>query len=91
MSDFEFDDDKSLANMEKHGIDFYAAQELWNDPDLLEFPAKSDNESRFLLIGHIATKHWSAIVTYRNQRIRLISVRRSRKKEVELYESQGFR
>lgn len=87
MNDFEYDDDKSRANLEKHGIDFDAAQELWDDPDLLEFPAKSDNEPRFLVIGLIATKHWSAIVTYRNERICLISVRRSRPKEVELYES----
>lgn len=87
MNDFEFDDDKSIANLEKHGIDFLSAQELWDDPDLLEFPAKADNEPRFLIIGRIAAKHWSAVVTYRNDRIRLISVRRSRKKEVELYES----
>jgi len=87
MKDFEFDDDKSLGNLEKHGIDFHAAQGLWDDPDLLEFPAKSDNEPRFLVIGQIATQHWSAVVTYRSERIRLISVRRSRKKEVELYES----
>ncbi|MDO8843115.1 MAG: BrnT family toxin [Methylicorpusculum sp.] len=87
MSDFEYDDDKSQANLEKHGIDFHAAQELWDDPDLLEFPAKSDNETRFIVIGRIAAKHWSAVVTYRNEKVRLISVRRSRKKEVELYES----
>lgn len=87
MHDFEYDDDKSQANMEKHGIDFDAAQELWDDPDLLEFPAKSDTEPRFLVIGRIATKHWSAVVTYKNERVRLISVRRSRPKEVELYES----
>lgn len=87
MDDFEFDGDKSQANLEKHGIDFHAAQELWTDPDLLEFQAKSDNEPRFLVIGRIAEKHWSAVVTYRNKRIRLISVRRSRKKEVALYES----
>lgn len=87
MNDFEYDEDKSQANLEKHGIDFDAAQELWDDPDLLEFPAKSDNEPRFLVIGRIATKHWSAVVTYRNERVRLISVRRSRPKEVELYES----
>ncbi len=67
MNDFEYDDDKSRVNLEKHEIDFDAAQELWDDPDLLEFPAKSDNESRFLVIGRIATKHWSAIVTYRNE------------------------
>jgi uncharacterized DUF497 family protein len=87
MGDFEFDDVKSRANLEKHGIDFQAAQELWGDPHLLEFKVKSDNEPRFLVIGCIAKKHWSAIVTYRNDKIRLISVRRSRKKEVELYES----
>jgi len=87
MNDFEYDDDKSQANLEKHGIDFHAARKLWDDPDLLEFPAKSDNEPRFLVIGRIAAKHWSAVVTYRNKKVRLISVRRSRKKEVELYES----
>ncbi|PKM09812.1 MAG: toxin [Gammaproteobacteria bacterium HGW-Gammaproteobacteria-3] len=86
MNDFEYDDDKSSANQEKHGIDFLVAQALWNDPDLLEIRAKSDDEPRFLVIGLIGQKHWSAVVTYRNGKIRLISVRRSRKKEVELYE-----
>ena len=87
MSDFEYDDDKSRANLEKHGIDFLEAQALWNDPDLLEIRAKSDDEPRYLVIGLIGSKHWSAVVTYRNGTIRLISVRRSRKREVELYES----
>mgnify|MGYP005818795097 CR=1 FL=1 len=87
MDEFEFDEAKSQANLEKHGIDFEAAQNLWADPDLLEIRAKSKGEPRFLLIGKIAEKHWSAVVTYRDARIRLISVRRSRKKEVELYES----
>ena len=86
MNDFEYDDDKSAANQEKHVIDFLVAQALWNDPDLLEIRAKSDDEPRFLVIGLIGRKHWSAVVTYRNGKIRLISVRRSRKKEVELYE-----
>ena len=87
MSNFEFDDDKSRANLEKHGIDFLDAQALWKDPDLLEIQATSDDEPRFLAIGLIGPKHWSAVVTYRNEVIRLISVRRSRKREVELYES----
>ncbi|SDB61062.1 hypothetical protein SAMN05660653_03166 [Desulfonatronum thiosulfatophilum] len=87
MIDFEYDDGKSLANLEKHGIDFIDAQALWRDPDLLEIQAKSDDESRFLVIGLIGRKHWSAVITYRNGTIRLISVRRSRKREVELYES----
>jgi uncharacterized protein len=87
MSEFEYDEDKSKVNLEKHGIDFLDAQALWNDPRLLEIQAKSDDEPRFLAIGLIGSKHWSAVVTYRNGAIRLISVRRSRKKEVDLYES----
>lgn len=87
MDEFEFDEQKSETNCDKHGIDFQAAQALWRDPYLLEIRAKSEDEERFLLIGKVGEKHWSAVVTYREGRIRLISVRRSRKKEVELYES----
>jgi uncharacterized DUF497 family protein len=87
MATFEFDEDKSLSNLEKHGIDFHTAQALWEDPDLIEIKAKSKDEPRFLLIGRIMSIHWSAVITYRSENIRLISVRRSRKKEVELYES----
>lgn len=87
MIHFEFDPTKSQKNLEKHGIDFQEAQRLWNDPNLLEIAAKSDDEPRFLLIDVIDDKHWSAVVTHRNGTIRLISVRRSRQKEVEIYES----
>lgn len=87
MDEFEFDEAKSQANLDKHGINFVAAQELWKDPYLLEIRAKSEGEPRFVLIGMIGEKHWSAVVTYREGRIRLISVRRSRKKEIELYEN----
>ena len=87
MDEFEFDEAKSKANQDKHGIDFVAAQKLWQDPCLLEVRAKSEDEPRFVLIGKVSEKHWSAVVTYREGRIRLISVRRSRKKEVEFYES----
>jgi len=85
--DYEFDEKKSAANKEKHGIDFIEAQALWDDTDLLEIPARTQDEPRTLLIGRIAEKHWSAIVTYRDDRIRIISVRRARKEERELYES----
>jgi len=84
---FEFDPNKSLANLLKHGIDFDVAQNLWNDPDLLEIPAKTTDEPRSLVIGKIDGKHWSAVITDRNQIIRLISVRRSRPEEIALYES----
>lgn len=87
MYRFEYDDEKSTLNLEKHGIDFVLAQALWNDPDLIEVQAKSEDEPRFLVIGSIENKQWSAVITYRSNTIRIISVRRSRRSEVELYES----
>ncbi len=87
---FEFDDSKSESNLRKHGISFFDAEALWNDPNLLEIPAKTVDEPRFLVIGMIEQKHWSAVITYRNGKVRLISVRRSRDEEVTLYESQNF-
>ena len=85
--EFEFDQEKSQTNQEKHGIDFIEAQLLWFDDMLLEIPARTTDEPRFLIIGKIGDKHWSAVVTYRQDRTRIISVRRSRKEEVEIYES----
>jgi uncharacterized protein len=84
---FEFDATKSASNRTKHGIDFVEAQKLWHDPMLLEIPAKTEDEQRFLVVGRIDGKHWSAVMTYRGTNIRLISVRRARTEEVELYES----
>ena len=83
---FEFDERKSQTNLEKHGIDFVDAQELWRDPDLIEIPAKTTDEPRSLIVGRIAGKHWSAVVTPRGDSIRIISVRRSRIEEVAIYE-----
>jgi uncharacterized DUF497 family protein len=87
MSAFEFDAVKSETNRIKHGIDFIDAQRLWDDPLLLEIPAKTEDEPRYLVIGLIEDKHWSAVITYRESTIRLISVRRARTEEVTLYES----
>ncbi|MFQ6759336.1 MAG: BrnT family toxin [Deltaproteobacteria bacterium] len=84
---FEFDEKKSSVNKEKHGLDFFEAQALWYDPDVLEIPAKTTDEPRFLLIGRIEGKYWSAVITYRKDTIRIISVRRARVEEVALYES----
>ena len=85
--EFEYDQSKSLSNKAKHGIDFEQAQALWDDPDMLEIPARTRGGSRFFVIGLIGNKHWSGIITYRKNRIRIISVRRSRAEEVEIYES----
>lgn len=84
---FEYDSKKSESNKQKHGINFLDAQRLWDDADLLEIPAKDMDEQRFLVIGRIAGKYWSGVITYRGKNIRIISIRRSRDEEIALYES----
>jgi uncharacterized protein len=86
--EFEFDEAKSLSNAAKHGIDFVAAQQLWLDELLIEIPAKTTGELRSVVIGVIGSKHYSAVITHREGRVRIISVRRSRPKEVALYEGE---
>jgi len=89
--EFEFDPDKSAANKAKHGMDFVEAQALWMDEALVEAPAKTEDEPRFLVIGRIGGRHWSAVCIRRGERTRIISVRRSRKEEVGFYESASIR
>ena len=84
---FEFDNRKGQLNKKKHGIDFIEAQALWEDPDRVQVPGKTIDEPSFIVIGKISDEHWSAIVTHRFDKIRIISVRRSRNEEVEIYES----
>jgi uncharacterized DUF497 family protein len=84
--EFEYDPGKNETNRYKHGIDFLEAQALWDDPDLIEIPVQTIDEPRFLVIGKIDGKHLSGVITYREEKIRIISVRRSRKEEVDIYE-----
>ena len=83
---FEYDPDKSAVNSEKHGIDFDEARALWDDPYLIEAPANVTDEPRFLAVGMIGARHWTAVYTYRSDRVRIISVRRARKQEIDHYE-----
>ncbi|MGH9065273.1 MAG: BrnT family toxin [Acidimicrobiales bacterium] len=85
--EFQFDPAKSAGNEAKHGLDFVQAQELWNDAMRVEVPARTMDEPRWLVIGRVGVQHWSAVVTYRGERTRIISVRRSRPEEVAIHES----
>ncbi len=85
--EFEFDLMKSTTNRKRHGIDFVAAQKLWDDPDAVGFPAKSDDEARFALLVKRRGKVWVAFCTPRTNRIRIVAVRRARPQEEALYES----
>lgn len=82
---FAYDPAKSLANLKKHGIDFIGAQALWSDPDRIEIPARSLDEPRIQVIGRIGDLEWSAFITVRGDRIRIISVRRARDEEKAAY------
>ena len=84
---FEFDENKSKSNKQKHGIDFIKIQALWEDSDRVEIPARTEDEPRYLIIGKIENIMWSVIITYREDKIRIISARRSREREVIIYES----
>jgi uncharacterized DUF497 family protein len=85
--EFEYNETKSKRNKEKHGIDFVEAQLVWDDPERIEIPARTEDEPRYVVIGKIGERHWSIIITYRENKIRIISARRSRKEEIEFYES----
>ena len=85
--DFEYDPEKSRANKAKHGIDFEEAQALWQDERLIEAPARTDDEPRYLVVGRIGNRYWSAVCVRRDVRVRIISVRRAREQEIEHYES----
>ena len=84
--EFEFDERKSRVNRIKHGLDFIEAQAIWLDDDRVEFPTHTKEEDRWVVIGKIADRHWTAITTIRHGRVRIISVRRSRPEEVAIHE-----
>jgi uncharacterized DUF497 family protein len=86
---FEWDPDKSFSNKAKHGIDFASAQDLWEDESRIEIHAPYPLEDRTVLIGRYKRKLWAAVYTLRGDAIRIISVRRARKREVNLYEKEN--
>ena len=86
--EFEFDSSKSNLNQNKHGISFVEAHQIWFDFKRVKIPARTEDELRFIVIGKIKENYWSAVITYRDTKIRIISVRRSRKEEISLDESR---
>jgi len=85
---FDWDEEKSRTNQDKHGIDFETAKNLWLDEDQIEIYAPHPIENRRIIIAKYHNKIWAAIYTIRNDTIRIISVRRARKREVNLYEKE---
>jgi len=85
---FEWDPIKSATNNSKHGMDFESAKDLWRDDNRVEIHVPYPDEERFIIIGKLYNKHWTAVYTMRDTKIRIISVRRSREKEVQLYDNK---
>lgn len=83
---FEFNHLKSFSNKEKHGIDFHEAQQLWLDPERIVIPARTLNEIRYLMVARFNGVYWSVVYTHRGEEIRIISVRKSRQNEKEIYQ-----
>lgn len=84
---FEWDEDKRLSNIRKHGIDFRDAMRVFSDPAAIMFPSRADHgEPRFLAVGRTGTRLVTVVFTRRGNRIRIISARRSRDEERRLYE-----
>ena len=88
---FEFDDDKSRSNRDKHGITFGFASGIWFDRNMVVLQAKTEQEERFLAIGEISDRLWTVVFTMREDRIRIISARRARASERAQYEWQRVR
>lgn len=84
--EFEWDPAKSATNLRKHGISFEDAKRMWDDPYLLEVHLTSEPENRWAALACVNRVHLTAIITYREDRVRIISARRSTKKEAEIYE-----
>jgi uncharacterized DUF497 family protein len=85
---YEGDEGKSRTNQDKHGIDFEAAKNLWLDEDQIEIHAPHPIENRKIIIAKYRNRIWAAIYTIRDDTIRIISVRRARKREMNLYEKE---
>jgi len=86
--EFEWDKNKSTLNSQKHGIDFSTARHIWDDPNRIEILAPYPLEDRIIIIGAYLKKLWTAVYTVRCDKIRVISVRRARKQEAQLYEKE---
>ena len=73
---------------EKHGIDFETAKALWLDEHRIEIDVPHPVEERSVIIAALQGKVWTAVYTMRSDAVRIISVRRARRKETDLYDKE---
>ena len=90
--EFEWDNNKAMANLQKHGVSFAEAATVFGDPLSITFPDldHSIDESRFITIG-LSTGGKIIILSHtdRGDNIRIISARKATRKEQRFYE-EGY-
>ena len=89
--EFEWDPDKAVSNLAKHGVSFQDAATVFGDPLAITYfdPDHSEEEDRFLTFGHSSAGHLLAVSHCdRDERIRIISARRATRKERKAYEKK---
>ena len=85
---FDWDEKKRQTNLDKHGIDFLDAKEIWDGP-VIEIPSGQTrhSEDRYIALGLLDCEVIAVIYTWRRRHRRIISVRKARKNEKALYEN----
>jgi uncharacterized DUF497 family protein len=87
MLEIEFDSDKAISNEAKHGVTFEYGIRAFGDPRRVVFDSSrsEDNERRLKLVGTIDGRLFTLVYTMRGKTVRIISVRRSNRKEERAY------
>ncbi len=79
---FEWDEDKRRINLERHGLDFEDAEELFTDDAFfIEDKRKDYGEIRYILYGYLYSRLVIVVFTKRDENIRIISMRKANKRE----------
>ena len=86
---YDWDKNKNIANIEKHGIDFNDSQELFEGNKLVISDDRKDyGEARMIAVGRINDRLAVAVYTQRGKTIRIISVRKANSREKDRFEKR---
>lgn len=85
---FIWDDNKNKNNIQKHGIDFHDGWQIFEKPILERIDNRKEyNEERWIALGELEGAVVVLVYTYRQQEIRIISIRRASRCERKIYYS----
>ncbi|MFT4927974.1 MAG: uncharacterized DUF497 family protein [Phenylobacterium sp.] len=84
MIRFEWDEQKRLSNIEKHGVDFQQATSF-DFETAVEYLYIKNKEQRATAYGLISKRLYALVYTERDGNIRVISLRKANSREVKIY------